>query len=150
MGWGFSSGSFSPSTPSDFNQLFSITLLLLLNCSWEEKRRKKRSFVYISTNGIYHLWKGIFAVLIMNVYFIHTSSKLSSYAIRSGGIYCFMHSDVWKPSGNVFPTFLYGNISIGRVLICFEISTLVVFRSWSWNPLRCILVQFLVSSSFSQ
>lgn len=50
------------------------------------KEQQQKSFVYISRNGICHLRKGIFAVLIMNVYFIHTSSKLSSYTIWSGGI----------------------------------------------------------------
>lgn len=54
-----------------------------------KKKKNQRSFfyiVYISRNGIYHLQMVIFAVLIMNVYFFHTSSKLSSYTIRTGGI----------------------------------------------------------------
>lgn len=73
-----------------------MTFPLLLNCSWEEEKKeikrkgeKEISFlyiVYISRNGIYHLQMVIFAVLIMNVYFIHTSSKLSSYTIRTGDI----------------------------------------------------------------
>lgn len=55
----------------------------------DRKKKNQRSFfyiVYISRNGIYHLQMVIFAVLIMNVYFFHTSSKLSSYTIRTGGI----------------------------------------------------------------
>lgn len=110
---------------------YFLTAVERRNRKKKGRKKKKTRFLYIvhiSRNGIYHLQKVIFTVLIMNVYLIHTSSNLSSYTIRTGGI--LFHTfrclkAVWK----CISYFLYGNISIGRGLICFEISTLVLLRS---------------------
>lgn len=103
--------------PSLFHPWKKMEEIILSSTKIKKKKRKKKKgkketrflyILYISRNGIYHLQKVIFAVLIMNVYFIHTSSKLSSYTIRTGGILfhtfrclkavwkCISHFLIWE------------------------------------------------------
>lgn len=101
----------------------------------KKKDRKKKkikeafSILYIFPGMVFIICRWLFLQfwLWMFTFFTHRANyPLTPYGRE---VYSFIHSDVWELSGNVFPTFWYGNISVRGGLICFEISTLVVFRS---------------------